>query len=224
MEFSELQAKLGNNLSQSNTKIQENLFRKANLLRNEILPIFEFKELAKKDKPIEFTIILIFNKLHAMMVSIENIILVNDGWLGMYVARYSYELYIKTKYIFDEKSKENILIRINKFLEVEQQDNIQGKLDNISDNDSFIQQIKLNHKEFYKKLNTVVHPNIESLDFHINGKNKDDNDRFLSNSVAMRLSLSIIFHIIETIYQNKDNLELINYPDIKKMEGIINTL
>lgn len=219
MNFIELQKMIGNNLSMYNLKLQEELYNNTIIIKENILPVFNFKEFKKEENPIEYTLALVFNKLYAMLVSTENVILLNDGWLAMYICRYNYELFIKTKYLLDKTSHENIETRVKKFLEVGQWDKIKEKLDAIESNDEFIKDIKNNHKDFYKKINSIVHPNIESLNLHVN-KNSDDLFNFMKSTI--KLNLLMIYKIIEIIIDRKDDLKFNQYPNITKIKNIIN--
>lgn len=221
MNFIELQKMIGNNLNVDNLKLQEKLYKNTEKIRKEILPIFNFKEFKKKDDSIEYTLALIFNKLYVMLVSTENIILLNDSWLAMYICRYNYELFIKTKYLLDNNSHEDIEARIKRFLEVGQWDKIKEKLDAIESNDEFIKDIKNNHKDFYKKMNSIVHPNIESLNLHIN---KNSNDLFDFMATNIKFNWIITYKIIETIFNKKGELKFSQYPDLQKIKDIIDNL
>lgn len=218
MNFIELQKMIGNDLNVDNLKLQEKLYKNTIIIREEILPVFNFKEFKKKDDSIEYTLALIFNKLYVMLVSTENIILLNDGWLAMYICRYNYELFIKTKYLLNNNSHEDVKARIKKFLEVGRWDTIKEKLDGIENNDEFIKDIKNNHKDFYRKINSVVHPNIESLNLHIN-KNSDDLFNFMSTNI--KFNWLITYKIIETIFNKKGELKFSQYPDLQKIKNII---
>lgn len=221
MNFIELQKMIGNNLSIDNLKLQEELYNNTTIIREDILPVFNFKEFKKEENPIEYALSLVFNKLYAILVSTENIILLNDGWLAMYICRYNYELFIKTKYLLDNNSYEDIEARIKRFLEVGQGDIIKEKLDAIESNDEFVKDIKNNHKDFYKKMNSIVHPNIESLNLHIN-KNSDDLFDFMATNI--KFNWIIIYKIIETIFDKKGELKFSQYPDLQKIKNIINEL
>lgn len=218
MNFIELQKMIGNDLNVDNLKLQEKLYKNTIIIREEILPVFNFKEFKKKDDSIEYTLALIFNKLYVMLVSTENIILLNDGWLAMYICRYNYELFIKTKYLLNNNSHEDVKARIKKFLEVGRWDTIKEKLDGIENNDEFIKDIKNNHKDFYRKMNSIVHPNIESLNLHIN-KNSDDLFNFMSTNI--KFNWLITYKIIETIFNKKGELKFSQYPDLQKIKNII---
>jgi hypothetical protein len=222
MTFNEMQIMFGNDLSADNLKKQEYLYKNTSAIREEILPAFNFDEFKKDDNPIEYALALVFNKIYVMLVSMENVILLNDGWLAMYLYRYAYELFIKTKYLLDKNSQEDNKIRVEKFLEVGQWDKIKEKLDAIESDDEFIQEIKNNHKDSYKIMNAIVHPNIESLSFHI--RHEKNNDRFLFMASTVKLNLLIISKIIETIINRKNELKFTQYPDIKKIQKLINDL
>ena len=146
MNFIELQKMIGNNLSIDDLKLQEELYNNTIIIRENILPVFNFKEFKKEENPIEYALALVFNKLYAILVSTENIILLNDGWLAMYICRYDYELLIKTNYLLDKTSNENIETRVKKFLKVGQWDIIKTKLEAIESGDEFIKDIKNKHK------------------------------------------------------------------------------
>lgn len=219
MNFIELQKMIGNNLSMYNLKLQEELYNNTIIIKENILPVFNFKEFKKEENPIEYALSLVFNKLYAILVSTENIILLNDGWLAMYICRYDYELFIKTKYLLDNNSHEDVKARVERFLEVGQWDKIKEKLDAIESNDEFIKDIKNNHKDFYKKINSIVHPNIESLNLHVN-KNSDDLFNFMKSTI--KLNLLMIYKIIEIIIDRKDDLKFNQYPNITKIKNIIN--
>lgn len=219
MNFIELQKMIGNNLSMYNLKLQEELYNNTIIIKENILPVFNFKEFKKEENPIEYALSLVFNKLYAILVSTENIILLNDGWLAMYICRYDYELFIKTKYLLDNNSHQDVKARVERFLEVGQWDKIKEKLYAIESNDEFIKDIKNNHKDFYKKINSIVHPNIESLNLHVN-KNSDDLFNFMKSTI--KLNLLMIYKIIEIIIDRKDDLKFNQYPNITKIKNIIN--
>lgn len=222
MTFNEMQIMFGNDLSADNLKKQEYLYKNTSAIREEILPAFNFDEFKKDDNPIEYALALVFNKIYVMLVSMENVILLNDGWLAMYLYRYAYELFIKTKYLLDKNSQEDNKIRVEKFLEVGQWDKIKEKLDAIESDDEFIQEIKNNHKDSYRIMNAIVHPNIESLSFHI--RHEKNNDRFLFMASTVKLNLLMISKIIETIINRKNELKFTQYPDIKKIQKLISDL
>lgn len=222
MTFNEMQVMFGNDLGADNLKKQEYLYKNTSAIREEILPVFNFNEFKKDDNPIEYTLALVFNKIYVMLVSMENVILLNDGWLAMYLYRYAYELFIKTKYLLDKNSQEDNKTRVERFLEIGQWDKIKEKLDAIESDDEFIQEIKNNHKDSYRIMSSIVHPNIESLNFHI--RHEKNSDRFSFMVSTVKLNLLMISKIIETVIDRKDELEFTQYPDIKKIQNLINNL
>lgn len=218
MNFFEIQRIIGNNLNASNLSLQEKLYKDTSTIRMAILPVFSFEEFKEKENTIEYALVLVFNKLYSMLISTENVILLNDACLLMYVFRYNYELYIKIKYLLDDSSPEKVELRVKNFLEAGQKDIIKEKLNAIKDSDEFIKYLKNNHNDFYKKINSIVHPNIESLKILID---KNSNDLFNFIEPSVKINLLMVYKIIEAIYNKRNILKFNQYPNFKEIKDII---
>ena len=174
-----------------NILLRNSLQKKIILFNGIIKPGFNFGTVTKKDNPKEYFVSSILNKIYSLNVSMENILLTNDIFLSIYLFRYIYELYIKVLYIFSGKSEDEILLRLNNFFMnkdlkiIEYQEKI---------NDNLIPpQFKESHKEKYKIMSRITHPNIDSLKLHLN---KDHNQQF--EFLVPNINLAI-WHSVEII-------------------------
>lgn len=172
-----------------NILLRELLLIRVPQLNEIITPGFNYGE-AKNDSPRDFFAALVLNKIYSLNVSIENSLLCNDVFLSVYLYRYAYELYIKVFFIFSGTDEEE-LRRLNDFFE-----NKEWKISDIQDkiDEKLIPpNLKADHKEKYKIMSRIVHPNINSLNLHAN---RTDDSQF--EFLVPNLKLSI-WHIVEII-------------------------
>jgi len=180
-----------NRLNDKNKVLSTFLQYKASSINEAIKPVFNFKEIDKNTKPKEYFAMAVLNKIYSLDVSLENIILTNDVFLCNYFYRYVYELYIKVLYIFSASNEEETIARLNNFFS--------GNMPGIFDcqkmiNDQFIPpQFKEKHKQKYKTLSDIAHPNIQSLNIHLD-TNPDQQFEFLNPTASLS-----VWHIIEII-------------------------
>lgn len=200
---------LENRLSNKNNVLSFLLQGKVSSINKLIKPIFNFEKIDKNINPKEYFAMIILNKIYSLNISLENIILTNDVFLCNYFYRYIYELYIKVLFIFSVSSEEEIITRVNKFFI----DNIPSIFDcqKMINNQLIPPQFKEKHKERYKILSNIAHPNIESINIHLN-INSDQQFKFLEPTANLS-----IWHIIEIInfFSNLKLIKLEN-EDLKK--------
>lgn len=201
-----------NSLSTSNILLRNSLQEKIISLNEIIRPAFNFGIITKKDNPKEYFASSVLYKIYSLNISTENVLLANDIFLSVYLYRYVYELYLKVFYIFSGSSDEEILSRLNNFFKnrnlkiTEYQKGI---------NDCFIPpKLKEGHKEKYKTMSRIVHPNIESLNIHLN-KTADEQFAFLVPTINL-----IIWHIIE-IVRLFSNMKLLDFDKKIDQEKLV---
>ena len=178
---------------------------------------FDFGEVTKKNNPKEYFAGLVLNKIYSLNISIENSIFANDIFLSIYLYRYVYELHIKVLYIFSGFSEEENILRLNEFFE-----NKKWTLADIEDkiNTNFtFPKFTENHKERYSQICKFVHPNIESLNLHLN-RTDDQQFEFLVPNVNLT-----IWYIVEIIifFSNLKILDFdkkIDQKQLMKLQGM----
>ena len=162
--------------------------RRAHLLEmargfNKLLtPCFNFGLVKKEESPKEYFVVAVLNKLFSLNISLENIIFTNDVFLLNYLYRYVYELYVKVFYIFSGSDDAEINEKIKKFFDNKRME-IKDYLENINES-SIPPKLKEEHKEKYLLMNRMAHPNINSLNMHLN-KTKEQQFDFLVPTVNL---------------------------------------
>ena len=96
MKFEELQRNIGNTMNPLFVAEQKKLFDKIKLVEDEIQVVFSFKGYYKVgENPAEWLVIQYFNKLNNILVSLQNMVLLNDEFFSYLALKYIYEFYIK---------------------------------------------------------------------------------------------------------------------------------
>ncbi len=189
-------------LSRDNLVSRQSLHKQIISFGEIIKPGFNFGTITKRNNPKEYFVGAVLNKLYSLNISTENALLTNDVFLAQYLYRYIYELYTKVFYIFSGLSDKEILSRLGNFFKnndlkiMEYQDGIK--------NDLIPPQFKESHKEKYKTMSRFTHPNIESLNMHLN-KTPDQQFGFLTPTVSL-----ILWHSVEIMRLFVD-LKLLNF-------------
>lgn len=141
------------------------------------------------------------NKLYSLNVSTENCLITNDVFLVNCLYRYVYELHLKVLYVFSADFDSEIFSRINNFLEgrdLKIKEYQEGIRDNLT-----IPRLKEIHKEQYRKMSEIAHPNIRSLNLHLHTDPNKQFD-FLVSTVNL-----ILWYSVEII-RLFSNLKLLN--------------
>lgn len=178
-------------LAKDSILLKNSLQNKIILFNKIIKPGFNFGTVTKKDNSKEYFASTILNKIYSINISMENILLSNDVFLSVYLYRYVYELYIKVFYIFSGESEEEILSRLNNFF-INKDLKIKEYQEGIKD-DLIPAQFKKSHREKYRMMSRIAHPNIESFNIHLNKTAKEQFDFLIPNiNLAMWHSIEII--------------------------------
>lgn len=203
---------IGDNfLRKENIPSRHLLYEKVTSFNKIIKSGFGFGVISKKDTPKEYFTGAVLNKLYSTNISLENILLTNDVFLSNYLNRYIYELYIKVFYIFSGQSNEEIMTRLNDFFE-----NRDLKITEYQagiDDNLLPPELKHKHRERYKTLSRIAHPNIESLNVHLD-KTPDQQFDFLVPTINL-----ILWHSIEIVrlFANLKLLNIDNKIDIEEL-------
>jgi len=183
---------LGDNLLNSEKLPVRHRFHRSIISLGELMgPAFNFGTINKNENPKEYFAAIVLNKLYSLNISTENCLLTNDVFLINYLYRYVYELYLKALYMFSADSDSEIFLRINNFLEgrnLKIKEYQEGIRDNLT-----IPRLKEIHKEQYRKMSEIAHPNIRSLNLHLH---TDSNKQFDFLASTIRL---ILWHNIELV-------------------------
>jgi len=219
MDFEELQRNLDNKMSFSALKKQKQLLDKVIKVQDIIQPVFSYKgEYTIHDNPAEWLSLKYFDKLNYILVSLHNVVRLNDEFFSWLALKYIYEFYIKLKYISSAENDDIFSERIQKYLSLGQRDNFADKVKKLEGEDPILLMFKNDHKEMYRLMNSVAHPNVESLNLH-KVKHTDD-DRFNGLSLNLQLCMYLIYGVIETIV-NDSRFSLVNKPDLIKIKSIV---
>lgn len=171
--------------------------------------IEEIKQMQNVDKQ-SYYLYICLNKIYNLLISLENSLHTNDIHLSVYVYRYSYELYIKTFYLYTKN--EEFDERYTKVLD--------SKFFNFKEfikNYEFPIDIKNEHNEKYQYLSKIVHPNRESFEKHLELNNTNDAfDFVLANTMIatnfLKNTLLILSKNVESNFGDEDiNQMFANY-------------
>ncbi|MFA6393619.1 MAG: hypothetical protein WCW25_01990 [Patescibacteria group bacterium] len=198
-------------LKTENAIMREALLYKIVSLNEIIKPGFNFGSVTKKDNLKEYFAGLILSKIYSLVVSMNNSIFANDVFISIYLYRYIYELSIKVFYIFSGSPEDQILSRLNEFF-----DNKKWNLAEIKDAiDINLSSPELfrNHKKSYESICKFVHPNIDSLNLHLN---RTDDQQFEFICPNINLTIWYIVEIMR-LFMNFKILNLNTNIDQKKL-------
>lgn len=191
---------------------RRNLLQQNILKLNElILPGFEFKEVRKAEKPYDYLISLILNKLHSLNVTLENNLLCNDIHQSVTTYRYMYELYIKVLCIFSEKGSS---LKLEDFYS-NKRATIQDWLDEI-DTEMLPPKFLDTHKEHYARLSRIAHPNIDSLNMHYR-KPYDQIFDFMVPNIKLTLWLQVNILILFTKKATVDSFKKLDVIELNQV-------
>ncbi|HUW72152.1 MAG TPA: hypothetical protein VMV66_03130 [Candidatus Humimicrobiaceae bacterium] len=180
-----------NFLNEGNIRLRDSLREKIISFGLVLKSCFNFGTIKKEENPKEYFAAAVLNKIYSINISLENLLLTNDIFLSNYLYRYIYELYIKVFYIFSDPAEEEILSRLEKFFENKDL-KMKEYQDGIDDN-LLPLKLKEKHIKKYQQMCRIAHPNIDSLNIHIN-KTPDGQFDFLVPTVNL-----IIWHSAEII-------------------------
>lgn len=184
--------------------LQQNILK----LNRVILPGFDFKEIKKEDKPYDYLISLVLNKLYSLNVTLENNLLCNDVHQSVTAYRYMYELYIKMLSIFSETNTKK---RIEDFY-TNKDVKIKTWLDGIS-----VELMPPNffnkHKDHYVQMSRFAHPNIDSLNMHY-GKTDDQIFDFIVLNIKLTIWLQVNLLILFTQKATTSSFKMLDTPEL----------
>jgi len=218
MNFEEMQRKFGSTMSPAILNEQKILFEKLNEIQDLIQVVFKYKgEYTVEENPAEWLSLAYFNKLNYTLVSLQNITTLNDEFLSWVILKYLYEFYIKLKYISSANNDIEFNSRLKAYLSLGQQDNFKEKVSNLEGSDQLLLILKNDHKQMYRLINSVAHPNVESLNIH--KVSHTDEDRFRGLNLNIQFCLYFIYGVIEMM-TNDSRFNLVNKPDLSKIKSI----
>jgi hypothetical protein len=218
MEFEEIQKNLGNTMNPLFLEDQKQLFNRIKAIEEEIQPVFNFEgTYTVENNPAEWLVIQYFNKLNYVLVSMQNMVLLNDeffSWLGL---KYIYEFYIKLKYISSAEDDAVFNNRVGEYVSLGQKDNFKEKVKELEGEDKLLQKLKESHQTMYRTINSIAHPNVESLNLHKAAHT--DEDRFYGLKLNMQFCMYLIYGLVE-VASNDLRFKLVNKPDLEKLKSI----
>jgi|GEM_PF-2060065 len=218
MNFEEMQRKFGNTMSPAILDDQKRLFKKLNEIQDLIQVVFKYKgKYTVEENPAEWLSLAYFNKLNYTLVSLQNITTLNDEFLSWIILKYLYEFYIKLKYISSANNDIEFNQRLKSYLLLGQQDNFKEKVTKLEGSDQLLLMLKNDHKKMYRLINSVAHPNVESLNIH--KVSHTDEDRFKGLNLNIQFCLYFIYGVIE-VMTNDSRFNLVNKPDLSKIKSI----
>lgn len=218
MNFEEMQRKFGSTMSPAILNDQKKLFEKLNEIQDLIQVVFKYKgKYTVEENPAEWLSLAYFNKLNYTLVSLQNITILNDEFLSWIILKYLYEFYIKLKYISSANNDIEFNSRLRSYLSLGQQDNFKQKVKNLEGSDQLLLMLKNDHKQMYRLINSVAHPNVESLNIH--KVSHTDEDRFRGLNLNIQFCLYFIYGVIE-IMTNDSRFNLVSKPDLSKIKSI----
>jgi len=218
MNFEEMQRKFGSTMSPAILNDQKKLFEKLNEIQDLIQVVFKYKgKYTVEENPAEWLSLAYFNKLNYTLVSLQNITTLNDEFLSWIILKYLYEFYIKLKYISSANNAIEFNSRLRSYLSLGQQDNFKEKVKNLEGTDQLLLMLKNDHKQMYRLINSVAHPNVESLNIH--KVSHTDEDRFRGLNLNIQFCLYFIYGVIE-IMTNDSRFNLVSKPDLSKIKSI----
>lgn len=218
MNFEEMQRKFGSTMSPAILNDQKKLFEKLNEIQDLIQVVFKYKgKYTVEENPAEWLSLAYFNKLNYTLVSLQNITTLNDEFLSWIILKYLYEFYIKLKYISSANNDIEFNSRLRSYLSLGQQDNFKEKVKNLEGSDQLLLMLKNDHKQMYRLINSVAHPNVESLNIH--KVSHTDEDRFRGLNLNIQFCLYFIYGVIE-IMTNDSRFNLVSKPDLSKIKSI----
>lgn len=180
-----------NRLNQENNLIRDLLSVRVVKLNEIIKPGFNFGEINRSDNPKEYFAASVLNKLYSLNVSLENMLYSNDIFLAVFLYRFTYELYVKTLYVFSGSSSEEVMQRIDNFFD--NKDLKTAEYLQLINDDLLPPNFKEQHQEKYKAMCKITHPNIDSMRLHLN-KTSDWQFGFLIPNINLT-----IWHEVEII-------------------------
>jgi len=218
MNFEEMQKKFGSTMSPAILSDQKTLFENLNEIQDLIQVVFKYKgTYTIEENPAEWLSLAYFNKLNYILVSLQNTTTLNDEFLSWVILKYLYEFYIKLKYISSADHDIEFSERLKKYLSLGQRDNFKEKVAKLEGTDELLLMLKKDHEEMYRLINSVAHPNVESLNIH--KTSHTDEDRFRSLNLNIRFCLYFIYGVIE-VTTNDPRFNLVNKPDLSKIKFI----
>lgn len=218
MNFEEMQKKFGNTMSPATLNDQKRLFEKLNEIQDLIQVVFKYNgEYTVEENPAEWLSLAYFNKLNYTLVSLQNITTLNDEFLSWIILKYLYEFYIKLKYISSTNNDIEFNSRLRAYLSLGQQDNFKEKVTKLEGTDELLLMLKKDHKDMYRLINSVAHPNVESLNIH--KVSHTNEDRFRGLNLNIQFCLYFVYGVIE-IMTNDLRFNLVNKPDLSKIKSI----
>ncbi len=218
MEFEKLQRNLGNTMNPFILANQKQLVSKISEVEKLIQPAFSFEgTYTVEDDPAKWLAIKYFDKLNYILVSMQNMVMLNDEFFSWLALKYIYEFYIKIKYISSEKDDDIFNKRVKEYVSLGQKDNFKNKVEKLEGKDELLQKLKKDHKSMYRLINSIAHPNIESLNIHKVAHT--DEDRFRELKLNMQICLYLIFGIVEVV-SSDSRFFLLNKPDLEKLKYV----
>lgn len=221
MNFEEMQRKFGSTMSPAILNDQKKLFEKLNEIQDLIQVVFKYKgKYTVEENPAEWLSLAYFNKLNYTLVSLQNITILIDEFFSWLILKYLYEFYIKLKYISSTNKDSEFSDRLKSYLSSGERDNFKTKVEELKkleESDQLLLMLIANHKEMYQRINSVAHPNVESLNIH--KVSHTDEDRFRGLNLNIQFCLYFIYGVIE-IMTNDSRFNLVSKPDLSKIKSL----
>ena len=216
MQFEELQKNIGNTMNPLFVTEQKKLFDKIKLVEDEIQVVFSFKGSYKvEENPAEWLVIQYFNKLNNILVSLQNMVLLNDEFFSYLALKYIYEFYIKLRYISCTESDELFNERVKNYITLGRKVRIEKIVKELEGQDELLKKIKESHASTYRLMNSIAHPNVESLNLH--KVTRSPEDRFEGLRMNMQFCMYLIYGLIE-VATTDERFKLVVKPDLKRLK------
>lgn len=216
MQFEDLQKNIGNSMSPLFISEQKKLIDRIKAIEDEIHTVFSFEgEYTVEENPAEWLVIKYFDKLNYILVSLQNMVMLNDEFFSWLALKYIYEFYIKLKYISSTDNQNEFDERVQRYIALGSKVQIDKIVKKLEGEDELLQKLKESHSSMYRMMNSIAHPNVESLNLH--KVSHADEDRFKGLRMNMQICMYLIYGLIE-VASTDERFNLVKKPDLERLK------